>query len=289
MEWRPDTRGRAALWWPTTLIATLVLASCNSEAVAPPKVVLPGEEEVEPLPPCEGRYCHETLLGIYGKHEFYRKIIVTNQIAVVGSHRVEDRSLEQAIAALEGMIMDRQVWWGFLVEGEASVAVMSASETMDDIPEYRPPNDSAGGDWAASIRSHPASAEIPVTTIGEENLLCAALDANIGESVLVHELAHTLHDLVISKIDPNFDSDLSSVFQQARADGLWANTLANTNYREYWAEGVQSWFDANQHEQPGLHNHVNTRAELAEYDPRLRDLLGQWFGDGEWTPTCPAG
>jgi len=59
---------------------------------------------------------------------------------------------------------------------------------------------------------------------------------------------------------------------------------------EYWAEGVQSWFDTNR-EFDHDHNHVNTRAELKEYDSPLAGLVAEVFGDGAWRyqkPTdCP--
>ena len=58
---------------------------------------------------------------------------------------------------------------------------------------------------------------------------------------------------------------------------------------EYWAEGVQSWFDANQEPQPGIHNHVDTRAELKEYDPLLSTILERFMGDRSWRPSCPSG
>ena len=50
---------------------------------------------------------------------------------------------------------------------------------------------------------------------------------------------------------------------------------------QQWAEGVQSWFDTNR-QNDDQHNHVDTRAELREYDPVLAGLLEEIYGDGEW-------
>ena len=49
--------------------------------------------------------------------------------------------------------------------------------------------------------------------------------------------------------------------------------------REYLAEGAQSYFDCNdEHDPPnGIHNHINTRTELASYDPQLYRLLQEIF------------
>ena len=57
---------------------------------------------------------------------------------------------------------------------------------------------------------------------------------------------------------------------------------------EYWAEGVQSWFDANLQAVPtnGVHNAVNTQDELKSYDAGLASLIEQVFGAG-WSYSCP--
>ena len=65
-----------------------------------------------------------------------------------------------------------------------------------------------------------------------------------------------------------------------------AGRAAATNAGEYWAEGVQSWFDTNR-ENDGSHNHVNTRGELKEYDPDLAKLVEEVHGDGPWRYTRP--
>jgi len=60
--------------------------------------------------------------------------------------------------------------------------------------------------------------------------------------------------------------------------GLWAGKYASVNHYEYFAEGVQSWFDNNR--QPDHdHNHVDTRKELREYDPGLAAFCEEVFGE----------
>jgi hypothetical protein len=68
--------------------------------------------------------------------------------------------------------------------------------------------------------------------------------------------------------------------------GLWRGKYGSVNHHEYFAEGVQSWFDNNR-EDDHDHNHVNTRAELIEYDPGLADLCREVFGDTELRYTKP--
>lgn len=58
------------------------------------------------------------------------------------------------------------------------------------------------------------------------------------------------------------------------------------NKAEYFAEGVQAWFDTNRtmdHD----HNHIHTRAQLKGYDPGLAELCAEILGDSEWRFVSP--
>ncbi len=87
-------------------------------------------------------------------------------------------------------------------------------------------------------------------------------------------------------VDKTFDGRLRAAYDQAIAGGLWKNTYAATNRMEYWAEGVQSWFDCNQVKN-SQHNGENTREKLQKYDPRLADLLAEVFKDNAWRYSFP--
>ena len=67
---------------------------------------------------------------------------------------------------------------------------------------------------------------------------------------------------------------------------MWKGTYAGSNSGEYWAEGVQSWFDTNR-QNDSQHNHVDTREELKAYDPELAKLCNEVFGDGPWRYVRP--
>lgn len=73
-------------------------------------------------------------------------------------------------------------------------------------------------------------------------------------------------------------------YDKAMKKGLWQGTYAATNEREYWAEGTQTWFNADA-ENNVQHNHVNTRAELKIYDSVLATLLTEVYGDSDWQYT----
>jgi len=61
---------------------------------------------------------------------------------------------------------------------------------------------------------------------------------------------------------------------------------AGVNPAEYWAEGVQDWYDTNRtmdHD----HNHIHTRAAFKAYDPELAKLIADVLGDNSWRFVSP--
>ena len=80
-------------------------------------------------------------------------------------------------------------------------------------------------------------------------------------------------------MDTNFDTELRKAFENAKAKGLWKNTYAGSNENEYFAEAVQDWFNLNAESIPGdgIHNEINTREELKNYDPMLYDIVKRYF------------
>ena len=61
---------------------------------------------------------------------------------------------------------------------------------------------------------------------------------------------------------------------------------ASRNHAEYWAEGVQCWYDTNRtmdHD----HNHIHTRSGLIGYDPGLAKLCEKVLGNNSWRFISP--
>jgi hypothetical protein len=61
---------------------------------------------------------------------------------------------------------------------------------------------------------------------------------------------------------------------------------AAKNRAEYWAEGVQCWYDTNRtmdHD----HNHIHTREQLLKYDAPLAQLCKDVLGDADWRFVSP--
>jgi hypothetical protein len=118
----------------------------------------------------------------------------------------------------------------------------------------------------------------PYCSCAEENLLAYEGDPYSTESILIHEFAHNIHLRGMINVDATFDQRVKAAYDGAMKAGLWAGKYPSVNHNEYFAEGVQSWFDNNR-ENDHDHNHVNTRAELLDYDPGLAALCREVFGD----------
>ena len=175
------------------------------------------------------------------------------------------------------------------------VAVIGANEVTRDIPEYA---------WLPAspwngYRGIGATSHTPVVSCAEENLLCwgQGKDPYNGENICVHELAHSLAGSggtlgARNLIDPTQDINvaLKAQFKTSVTEGgLWSNTYAGSNFQEYWAEGVQTYYGIQQ-DGPnggnGIHNDILTRAQLQQYDAGITDIIKR-FVPADATFTCP--
>lgn len=208
---------------------------------------------------------------------FYKKHISADGVPIVGSELVSDKALMEAKRIVTMMMAKDARLSKQLIKNKVRVAIMAQSEKTTDIPEHSDLTPKAY--WDKRARGLGATHERPATSGAEENLLKLPKDHYHGENILLHEFAHTLHLMAIVDLDPKFNSKLEAAYKAAISKGLWKETYAATNSREYWAEGVQSWFNVNRQSTPpnGVHNHINTHEELKEYDPALYSLIELWF------------
>src|SRR5262249_13550872 len=153
-----------------------------------------------------------------------------------------------------------------IATNKVRLAVMAWNEFTTDIPEHSDLKTQVY--WDRRARGLGATRARPAVSCAEENILCYPGDPYAAENILIHEFAHTIHEIGLGRLDPTFDRRLKAAFKDATERGLWKNTYAGSNPSEYWAEGVQDWFDNNR-ENDSQHNQINTRAELKEYDPPL--------------------
>jgi len=214
-----------------------------------------------------------------GLSPFYTKHISVGGLPIVASTKVSDFALKEAAYLVSTMLEHRPDVRDAMVKNKVRCAIMAYSERTTDIPEHSDLTPKAY--WDVRARGLGATPVRPAVSGAEENLLNYPGDPYSTENILIHEFGHAMHEMGLSTADPTFDRRLRATFKGAREAGLWKGTYAETNPQEYWAEGVQSWFDTNR-ENDSQHNHVNTREELKKHDPALASLLKEVFDDTPW-------
>jgi von Hippel-Lindau disease tumor suppressor protein len=257
------------------VIAIAVLGGCSTAAPATPAHD-PPTTTARPVaivaPPPE-------VVAALGLSPRYVKHVAVQGFAIVGSARVSDHAIREAAFLVDKMIGHRPEILAAMTAHRVRLVVMAPSEMTTDVPEHADLEPKAY--WDRRARGLGATLERPAVSCGEENLLNLAGDPYATENILIHELGHTVLEIGLATLDPTFDRRVRDAYQHARTTGRWAGTYAMENYREYWAEATQSWFDANR-ENDSEHGPISTRARLVPYDPELAALLAEAYGDGAW-------
>ena len=221
-------------------------------------------------------------------NSFYSKVIDFNGFLHASSAEVSDAALYEAALTTAKMTVGRPDLTAALVNEGVHLTVIGKDEKLTDVPEYSILG--PGWDWARGVGP---TSWIPVSSCAEENLLCmpSSVDSYYGENICIHETAHALQGsggkLPTVRYtefggSENLDSVLRSQYEQSVTNGgLWSGEYSATNHEEYWAEGVQSFYNAN------YGASANTRNELQSYDNGLYSIINRVF-DGAESITCPA-
>lgn len=210
---------------------------------------------------------------------FYQQYLSADGFPIVASAKVSPHALYEARYLIDKMLDGRDDIRQRLTDNKVRFTIMAVDEMTTAIPEHSDLTPSKY--WDRRARGLGATKQRPAVSCGEENLLRLPGDPYWQESLLIHEFAHAIHKMAVRELDKTFDQRLQDAYRSAIKAGLWQGKYAATNADEYWAEGVQSWFDDNR-EPDHDHNHVNTRKELKEYDPTLAKLVKEVFGARDW-------
>ena len=235
-------------------------------------------------------------LGQEGVPAFYEQSVSAGGFPIVASGKVNPYALKEAEYLVNMMLAKRPDVRAAMIKSGARMCIMAHDEFTTDLPEFVRLADegvpgydgiAAKDYWDARARGLGGSETDPYCSVAEENLLGYPGDPYESENILIHEFAHNIHLRGMVNVDPSFDQRLKSTYDAAMNAGLWKGKYASVNHHEYFAEGVQSWFDNNRINDHD-HNHVNTRALLMEYDPGLASICREVFGDTELKYTKPA-
>ena len=222
----------------------------------------------------------ESTRGAFGLSPFYEKCVMVGEFPVVSSLKVGDPALSEAAVIVKSMLAGREDILTAMARNKVRLAVMATTERTCDLPEHADLTPKEY--WNRRARGLGASARRPAVSCGEENVMCCPGDPYSTESIMIHEFAHAIHEMGLKSLDDSFDRRLKEAYDAAMKSGKWKDCYAAENHHEYWAEAVQSWFGTNR-ENDAIHNHVNTRAELKEYDPAVATLCEEVFAGNAWT------
>jgi hypothetical protein len=236
-----------------------------------------------PEPECEVR-------AIGTDEDFYRETCEQTGITILAAESVTAGALEAAADRMGALLSARPDFAAAIAASVAQVSIIGRDQRITTLPEFEDLYSThPGTDWNRLGRSFPGTEEIPVVAGAEENLLCLESDRYEGEDMFVRDFGWTIRRFGIAAVDANLDRSIEDAYIRAIAADLWRNTVAEVNSDQYWAEGVQSFFDANNEEtdeKDQVHNQIDTRAELRAYDPFLYQLLVEVFGETEWRSAC---
>jgi hypothetical protein len=204
---------------------------------------------------------------------YYEKYADANGIPILCSSHPPDNAIILACELVIEMVSKRDDVRQALIDNRVHFTVIGVDEQTNDVPEYSYLDDSINT-RARGLGGNPGMC-------AEESILCGPTDRWRGESICVHEFAHTISLYGLYDADPTFEDRLVEAFENAEDAGLFENTYAMENEQEYWGEGVQNWYYTNLESQTpnGVHGPINTREELLAYDPALYALIGELLGE----------
>lgn len=218
---------------------------------------------------------------------YYRKYIDAEGFPIVASRFVADSALVQTKKIVTLMLSRIPEAKAAMLAANFRVGVIGAYENVTDMPENRKMNEWwPGTDWDARGRGYGATEFLPLMSCGEENIvkIPGYTERYPFESIMVHEFAHNV-DFGLRKARTGFTAELVDAFNYAKTNGLWAGTYSMENDAEYFAEGVQAWFDTcNMYVMiNGVSTKLKTRAQLRTYDTKLYDLLSKIMPEDKLT------
>ena len=252
------------------LISVLLVASPNSFAQQVPFADVPFDINniPEPVPP------PAAVRDFFELDPYYQQWINIRGFPVLASAEVSPYALKEVAWIIYQMIGHRPDVLKIMAERTVRFVIVPHNKHTSDMPE----SNTGRLSFFWDVRHRAVHCKgCPITSKAEESLL--------GKSASpIHNFGHLFQDWGFTGIDPTFNNRVRVLYNMAISEGLYQNRYAGTNIVEYWAEGVDSWFD----DADPNWNVAPTRSALKKYDPRLAELMTEVFGDGDWRYTPPA-
>jgi hypothetical protein len=228
---------------------------------------------------------------------YYTKFSYACEFIVLGSKQVRDDALLEANDVIRKMFAYRHDILKALIADGVRLVVLGSYEKMSDLPECRQAKDPS---IFAAVRYLDYAPAVKLMVVPEENVLGLPGAPFASKSLVVSVLAKAAYqvaglrpvdpgfekrrgkqqyELRVRRLDIEFDRRLGKLFAEATKSDLWKGTPAARDRVEYWAAGVEAYFDAvGSGVAPALAERpITSREMLKQYDPGLYALVDETF------------
>jgi hypothetical protein len=226
---------------------------------------------------------------------YYTKFTYAREFWVLGSKHVRDDALLKANDLIRKMFAYRHDILKALIADGARLVVLGSEEKLSDLPELAEMKGQAGFD---EVRYLDYTPKLKIMVVPEENVLGLSNDPFAGRCMVISVVAKALYqvtglrppipnfdrrpdrqqyELRVKRMDSEFDHRLGKLYDDAVSKVLWQGTAAARNRVEYWAAGVEAYFNAaGRGDAPNLADGpITTRESLKAYDPGLYALVDE--------------
>jgi hypothetical protein len=222
---------------------------------------------------------------------FYKKYLNCKGVPIVTSNLSSDAALYRADTIMNFLLVGRDDVRKAMIENDLMLAIMGDGEVTTDIPEFAYKVNDNTRNWTTEpIGRYEKDNNRHIAIVSEANLMCLPSDLYLfrPEELTVHEFFHPV-DAGLRFINSTYRSEVIAAYNNAKANGLWANTYAISNDSEYMAEVIQVYYNSNPiglTSSDGIHNEVDSREKLKSYDPQVYAILEKYFNPSLNVPGC---
>ncbi len=225
----------------------------------------------------------------------YTKFTFAREFPVLGSKHVSDAALLKANDTVRKMFAYRHDLLKAMIADGARLVVLGRTEKLSHLPEFADAKNKADLDL---VRYCDYSPTLKLMVVPEENVLGLAKEPFAGKDMTVSVFAKGFYhiaglrpvdpefenrrekqqyELRVKRLDVEFDKKVTALFDAATEKKLWKGTAAARDRFEYWAAGVEAYFDAGGSgvAPNGADRPIVTRELLKAYDPELFGLVDE--------------
>ena len=224
---------------------------------------------------------------------YYRKYLDGGGIPLVASRFVNDEAMVQAAYIMERMTSRTPQAIAKIIDKHVRIGIVGRHENITDMPECRDWNTRwPGTNWDTRGRGYGATDDFPIMTCGEENIIKITEYKEMypEESIMVHEFAHVVYYGLRHAPGETFYEDIENAYKNALDKGLWRTVSGEATYSlensdEYFAEGVQAWFNTCRMivNIDGKNTKLKYSEQLQKHDPVLYELISRYMPEEELT------